>query len=403
MTTTNTATRYGSVTKTFHWLTVLLIAALIPLGVIASGAPYDTGEELARKAWLFSMHKTLGVTLFFVALARIGWAISQPKPNLLNGAKKSEAFLAEMVHWLLYGSLLIVPLSGWIHHASTTGFAPIWWPFGQNLPLVPKSETLADITRGLHIVFERVLVVSIALHIAGALKHHFIDKDVTLLRMLPGKTEGAGHDSAHTALPFVAALVVWAAALTVGSTLGIYSGHQTAGSAGVDTPALEQGASQWQVQTGTLEIDVTQFGSVVTGSFAEWTAQIAYEPSDIPGPQGTALVEIALGSLTLGSVTDQAMGPDFFNIAEHPTAVLEADLVNAADSQVAQGTLTLRGAVVPIEMPFFLRIEDGVATANGKITLDRRSFGIGDNMSDESSLNFGVTVRFALTATRSAD
>jgi len=191
MSASNTARSYGSVTKTFHWLTVLLILTAIPLGIIANKMAYDTSDALAMKAFLFSMHKTVGITAFFVALARIAWALGQPKPAGLHPERKAESFLAELVHWLLYGSLLLVPLSGWIHHASTTGFAPIWWPFGQNLPLVPKSETLADLTAGLHIVFERVLVASILLHIAGALKHHFIDKDDTLRRMLPRSRHAA--------------------------------------------------------------------------------------------------------------------------------------------------------------------------------------------------------------------
>ena len=121
----NTSQRYGSVTKTFHWLTALLILSLIGLGLFAEDLPYQTDAELARKAWFFSLHKTLGVLAFFVALMRILWAVSQPKPGLLNADKPMESFLAELVHWLLYGSLVIVPLSGWIGHAAASPSAQI--------------------------------------------------------------------------------------------------------------------------------------------------------------------------------------------------------------------------------------------------------------------------------------
>ena len=84
----NTSTHYGGITKTFHWLTALLILTLIPLGIYANGLPYETSEQLAEKAWMFSLHKTLGVTVFFVALARILSAISQPKPGLLHAARQ---------------------------------------------------------------------------------------------------------------------------------------------------------------------------------------------------------------------------------------------------------------------------------------------------------------------------
>jgi cytochrome b561 len=98
MSASNTTRSYGSVTKTFHWLTVLLILAAIPLGIIANGLAYDTSEALAFKAFLFSMHKTVGITAFFVALARIFWALSQPKPAGLHPERRAESFLAELVH-----------------------------------------------------------------------------------------------------------------------------------------------------------------------------------------------------------------------------------------------------------------------------------------------------------------
>ncbi|MBS8271498.1 cytochrome, partial [Halomonas litopenaei] len=125
---------YGTVTKTFHWLTALLIITIVPLGVVAYNLPYETNEQLALKALLFSYHKTLGVIVFAVALARIVWAFTQTKPAPLHPERKSETWLAETVHWLLYISLVAVPLTGWIHHAATEGFAPILLPISQDLP-----------------------------------------------------------------------------------------------------------------------------------------------------------------------------------------------------------------------------------------------------------------------------
>ena len=141
----NTAKTYGSVTKTFHWLTALLILTAFPLGILAHDAPFETSDELAFKALLFSWHKTVGVTAFFVASLRILWALTQEKPGLLNAEHKLEAFAAETVHWVLYGCMVLVPLTGWIHHAAAEGFAPIWWPFGQSLPFIPKDAQLSEV------------------------------------------------------------------------------------------------------------------------------------------------------------------------------------------------------------------------------------------------------------------
>ncbi|MFZ5964686.1 cytochrome b/b6 domain-containing protein [Thalassococcus sp. BH17M4-6] len=394
---TNTPTRYGSVTKTFHWLTVLGIAAAIPLGILANDAPYDTSAELANKAWLFSLHKTVGVTIFFVALLRILWALTQPKPAPLHPDRRAESWLAETVHWLLYGSLVLVPLTGWMHHAATTGFAPIWWPFGQSLPFVPKSTAWADTTAALHIIFERVLIVSIVLHVAGALKHHFVDRDATLRRMWFGGTEAGAAGRGHAKLlPLAAALVIWGAAVGIGNALGVFQHEASA----AQVAALQEVDSDWQVQDGTLAITVQQMGSGVTGSFADWTADITFDQQDAPGKTGEVSVTVAIGSLTLGSVTKQAMGADFFNADQFPTARFDADINKVADGYEADGTLTVKDQTVPVVLPFQLTLEGDSAEMQGRLTLDRRDFAIGENMNDESQLGYEVAVEVELTATK---
>lgn len=400
MTLNNTNAKYGAVTKTFHWLTVLLIVTVIPLGVIAHGAPFETNEDLSRKALLFSLHKTVGVTIFVVALARILWAFSQPKPGLLNAGKPLESLAAETVHWLLYGSLVIVPLTGWITHAATTGFAPIFWPFGQSLPFVPKNEAVAHTASTLHMIFERVMVLSLLLHIAGALKHHFIDKDATLRRMLPGQVDVTPVDAKHrVVLPLAMAFVAWGAALSVGAGIGLFHAKEGA----VQAAQLEQVQSEWTVTQGTLGIAVQQFGSQVTGEFADWTADITFTDVPAPAKSGDVTVQIAIGSLTLGSVTDQAMGPDFFDADAFPTATFQAELYRAADGFEARGTLGIKDKTVPVTMPFTLKIEGDTAEMTAGTTLDRRSFGIGDTMADESNLGFAVEVDITLTATRAPE
>ncbi|MGR3512496.1 MAG: cytochrome b/b6 domain-containing protein [Paracoccaceae bacterium] len=397
MSLSNTATRYGTVCKTLHWLTALLILALIPSGIIANGLPYDTPEALAWKAQLFSIHKTLGVVLFAVALTRILWVLTQPKPATLHPERKVETFLASTVHWLLYGSLVLVPLSGWIHHAATEGFAPILLPIGQGLPFVPKSETLAEVTASLHIIFERVLVVSLLLHIAGALKHHFVDRDVTLKRMWFGTSEGgADAKKAGKLVPIFAAVSAWIVAIGIGASIGLFEKHESTAVA----VALAEVESDWQVQEGTLAITVKQLGSDVQGSFANWTAAITFDES-AEGIMGDVDVTIAIASLILGSVTGQAMGADFFNAEAHPTARFVADITQVKGDYLATGTLTIKGTKIPVELPFALTLNGDEAQMNGQLTLDRRDFGIGTG-TDEGSLGFGVVVDVDLTAVRGA-
>jgi cytochrome b561/polyisoprenoid-binding protein YceI len=405
MSLSNSFQSYGGVAKTFHWLTALLILTALPLGLIADNlaeavidpAIPSTDADVARAALLFSLHKTVGVTVFFVALLRILWALTQPKPGLLNADHKLEALAAETVHWLLYGSLVLVPLTGWIHHAATTGFAPIWWPFGQNLPFVPKDSHVAELFAGLHYVLQWVLIVALVLHIAGAVKHHVIDRDMTLRRMLPGSADLPQPPAQkHSLLPLLCALILWGGALLGGSMIGAYS-HTTDQA---EVAELEAVQSDWQVTEGTLAITVQQFGSPVSGAFADWTAAITFDEPSTPGPAGTVDVTIAIGSLTLGSVTDQAMGADFFNAEAFPTATFKGEITKTETGYEATGPLTIRDQSVPITLPFALDLQDNSATVTGTLQLNRLDFAVGAHMPDEGSLGFGVDVDINLTATR---
>lgn len=397
MSRSNTDTRYGSVAKTFHWLTALLIFSALALGFIAHNAPYEDSAQLALKANLFSLHKTVGLTAFFTALLRILWAFTQPRPKLLNGDHGLEAWAAETAHWVLYGAMVLVPLTGWMHHAATTGFAPIWWPFGQSLFFVPKDPTVAAVLGGAHYLFMIVLVLTLFAHIGGALKHFVIDRDKTLQRMLPGETDLPSPPAKQPGhlRPALTAVAVWAIALGIGNTAGLFTPEDRSYAA-----ALAEVSSEWQVQSGTLEIAVQQFGAEVRGEFADWTAEIAFSETLTDGKHGTVTVTIAIGSLTLGSVTDQALGADYLNATEFPTATYVADLLPADNGYLAKGELTINGHAVPIDLPFELTLDGNAADMTGTVSLDRRAFHVGDDMTDESSLGFGVEVNVALTATR---
>ena len=389
------AITYGTVTKTFHWLTALLILTIVPLGAIANRLPYETNEQLAFKAQLFSFHKTLGLIIFAIALARIIWALTQTKPASLHPGRKVETMLADLVHWLLYISLVAVPLTGWIHHAATEGFAPVLLPISQELPFVPNDEAVAKLFAGLHWVWSKIMVGSILLHIAGALKHQFVDKDATLQRMWFGRSIAAtgAHQSNLTAP--IAALAIYVAATGAGAAAGLYAVKSDL--APTDLAAV---SSEWTVTEGEITFTVTQFGSPVTGGFNEWTSAITFD-ENATGVLGSVETTIAIGSLQLGSVTNDALGADFFNANAFPTAVFAA-VIEAEDAgaYVADGTLTIKDVTAPLTLPFALLLDGDTAQMQGSVVIDRRSFNIGQSMSDESNLAFAVAVDIALTATR---
>ena len=394
----NTPTAYGRVARSFHWLIALGILLMIPLGWIAHLAPMQDSDQIALKSALFSAHKTLGVVLFFLALGRIGWAVTQPKPAPLHPERRAETLLAEAVHWALYAALVVVPLSGWIEHAATDGFAPILWPFGQDLPLVPNDPGLAETAATVHFLAQWVLVGALVLHVAGALKHAAVDRDATLSRMARGTPAGQPQHAHGLAGPAALALGAWLAVLGGTAAAGYFTEPENG-----ESPTLAEAPSDWTVEEGTLAIHVRQMGKEITGSFSEWTAAITFEEPDAPGKAGEVEVTISIPSLTLGSVTSQALGPDFFAAESHPTATFTADLVKLEDGYEAQGTLALKGAEAPVTLPFSLELDGDTARMEGRTTLDRRNYAIGEGMSDPDQLGYEVQAIIDLTATRAAD
>lgn len=397
MTLSNSPHRFGAVSKTFHWLTALLIATAFPLGLIANGWPLDTSQELATKATLFSVHKTLGVATFAVGLARILWALTQPRPAPLHPERRKETALAETIHWALYAAMVLVPLTGWIHHAATTGFAPIWWPLGQTLPLVPQTTVVAEGAAALHWLFTKLLLAAVVLHVAGALKHHLLDRDDTLRRMLPGRPALPDTPRARRgAVPAIAALAIYA----VGGAAALALADGAGGPSQGDLAAMAAPESEWQVQDGSLELRVTQMGSEVTGSFGAWRADITFDERTREGTHGEVEVVIDTTSVRIGSVTEQARGPDFLDVAEHPSATFTAEIRGADTGFVADGTLSLSGAEVPVTLPFTLDIQGDTARMQGATTLNRLDFDIGESHSDPETVGHAVEVLVELTATR---
>ncbi|SFJ94611.1 cytochrome b/b6 domain-containing protein [Celeribacter neptunius] len=398
----NTATRYGAIARFFHWTIALLLLTDLVLGLIGENTPRNA-ETAGQLQTLYSVHKTIGVSVLFLAVLRVIWALVQPRPVPVHPERKAETILAETIHWALYGAIFVMPLSGWVIHSAESGFAPILWPFGQNLPFVPKSDEIAHMAGAVHGLSALVIYAAVALHVAGALKHAIIDRDGVLARMLSGAEAGTPERHRFAALPPLAALVLWGGVLAFPFVVPLPEGPEAMATAAMETPVAELAAelSGWIVQDGSLSISVKQMGAPVTGSFANWTAAIAYDEAS---GVGEVSVTIDTTSLTLGSVTQQALGAEFFNAEAYKTATFDGEIsrLDGARHQ-AVGTLTLVGQTVPVTLDFDLTIDGETATMSGGTTLDRRDFGMGAGYGDEATVGFAVEVATELTAQRAGD
>lgn len=173
----NTPNRYGLANIFFHWATVILIAIIFPLGLIMVGLGYyDSGYQTYPP-----IHKSLGMILMLMTLLRVIWITFSPLPKALPQPKMMKK-VAKLVHHLLYLLIGIIGLSGYlISTADGRGIDVFGW---FTVPaLIEPIKNQADIAGQIHLYAAWTLIGLIALHVAGALKHHFIDKDRTLLRI----------------------------------------------------------------------------------------------------------------------------------------------------------------------------------------------------------------------------
>jgi len=161
-------------------------------------------------------------------------------------------------------------------------------------------------------------------------------------------------------------------------------------------PAPEP-AGNWQVQEGTLTITVAQFGSEVQGRFTDWSADITFDETR-EGEKGTVTVTVAIPSLTLGTVTADALGAAFFHAEAFPTATYSGPITETDDGYAVDGTLTLKGVDAPVPLAFSLDIDGDRAEMRGSAALDRRTFNVGEGYDDETTVGFGVDIAVTLIA-----
>lgn len=174
----NTSTHYGLLNIGIHWVTAGLITVLFPLGLIMVDLGYyDEGYKSYPH-----IHKSLGLILLAITVLRILWVFVLSKPPKALPQAKILELLSKSVHHLMYLCLLALLVSGYlISTADGRGIDVFNW-FSVPALLTPFTGQ-ADIAGNIHAIAAWTLVGLIALHVAGALKHHIIDKDRTLLRI----------------------------------------------------------------------------------------------------------------------------------------------------------------------------------------------------------------------------
>ena len=178
--TTDSTPRYTGPAIALHWLLAVALVGSFSVGLYMHDLPFSP-----QRLKLFNYHKWAGITILVLSAVRLAWRVThRPPPDLAMPAWQRRA--AHATHRLLYGLFFAVPLAGWAY-SSSAGFPIVW--FGV-LPLpdfVPADKALAEVIKPIHAWLAFTLAGLVVLHVAAALKHHFVDHDGLLARMRPGR------------------------------------------------------------------------------------------------------------------------------------------------------------------------------------------------------------------------
>lgn len=171
--------KFTPVAIALHWLMAIALVGLFAVGFYMSGLPLSP-----HKLKVYSWHKWAGVTLFLLVIVRLAWRLTHRPPELPEHMSRSELFVAHATHALLYLLMFAIPLSGWLM-SSAKGIQTVYLGVLPIPDLLEKNRALGDLLQTAHWGFNLLLAVIVVGHAAAALKHHFIDKDDVLIRMLP--------------------------------------------------------------------------------------------------------------------------------------------------------------------------------------------------------------------------
>lgn len=175
----NSENCWGWVSILIHWLSAAIVIGLFGLGLWMVDLTYY--DEWYRQAPF--IHKSVGMIFLLLILFRLLWRKISPAPQYLQSHTSFERKIAVIVHSLLYALMLLIMLSGYlISTADGRGIDVFGW---FEVPaIIYGLDAQEDIAGDIHLVLAVSLIVLVVLHMVGALKHHFIDRDSTLTRML---------------------------------------------------------------------------------------------------------------------------------------------------------------------------------------------------------------------------
>lgn len=373
----STPLRYGDTAIIFHWLIALLIIGLLAIGKFMTGLAENDPFRFELTQW----HKSFGIAVLLLSALRLLWRFTHKPPPEPASLPIWQKHISGLVHLALYALMLALPITGWIMvsasplNIDTVLFGVIPWPHIPPFPDLPNKESIAAAFHGYHEIAGNALLVLLLAHIGAALKHHFIDKDTILLRMLPNWASAAFKSR------FASVLTLLIAAS--GALFWLNSGQGGA-------PILAAGDSEV-----SFIADVT--GEATTGIFTSSTV-VATLDEDNPAKSNISATVIT-ASITsenyqvAGSLPDA----DWFDVENYPEALFQSTSVEAGASGelMVTGDLTMKAVTQTVVFILILTNEDERRIARGSFPIDRRDFSIGlESQATADYVGFEVEIKF---------
>ncbi len=406
--------RYNMVAMILHWA----IAALLAFQISVGWALEDLG---AHGFALFQLHKSVGITILALTLLRIVVRYWKPRPAKLEHGWQGT--LASAVHFGLYVFMLGAPLTGWALVSTSKVKVPTLIFGAIPLPHLPLPQSAHGLAENGHGLLAWIGIALFVLHVAGALRHHFLMGDGLIWRMVPGRSTAAliglpalilvGIAVGKAILPAPQAAVAAPAdngaafvaeADDVPANVAEPANSADAQTMNAAAPAKEEEPvgppPAWTVQPGgRIGFSVRNDSDLISGSFSKWTAAIVMDPDH---PQSADIkVTIDMGSASVGDTYKDGMlpGDEFFGVAAHPVATFTASGAEktGAKSYAAKGRLTLKGVSKPQTIRFTLSGDGETRKVSGTATVARAAFDVG-NGGSSGGLAPQVAVTFSFTA-----
>lgn len=175
----NSEQSWGAVAQFLHWAVALAVIGLCVVGLLMQELPASP-----TKIKIYALHKSVGITVLALVILRLLWRLVDRRPPHPASMPRWQRTLSALTHALLYALLLAMPLSGWLYN-SASNFALRWFNLFSIPPLTGPDPAIKAWAQDLHSIGFYTLGLLFALHVGAALRHHYVERDATLRRMLP--------------------------------------------------------------------------------------------------------------------------------------------------------------------------------------------------------------------------